>query len=91
MLFGIDIQSNNLFKKTPFEYNKDKLEPMYKGMTVRIIVPAKDKSKINSELDAIGINHAFLFPELEHQAAYIKQQYSFSSESDESDETKDNP
>ena len=40
-----------------------------------IIIPVEEKMQLLSELDAIGINESFLFPELEHQAAYIKQKF----------------
>ena len=40
-----------------------------------ILIPKEGKSGLLKELDAIGINHAFLFPELEYQAAYIRQKH----------------
>lgn len=75
MFFGIDIATTNPFEKTSFVYEKDDLEPQYDGMKVRIIVPKKVKTEILSDLDALGINHGFLFPELEHQAFYIDEKF----------------
>lgn len=40
-----------------------------------ITIPRYAKAQLLDELDAIGINQAFLFPELEHQAAYLKKKY----------------
>jgi hypothetical protein len=45
------------------------------GIGRSIIVPKANKEKLLSELDVIGINKAFLFPELEHQTAYLKSKY----------------
>ncbi|MBP5584853.1 MAG: FRG domain-containing protein [Lentisphaeria bacterium] len=75
MFFGIDIATANPFEKSSFAYEKDDLEPQYDGMKVRIVVPKDVKTKILSDLDALGINHGFLFPELEHQAFYIDEKF----------------
>lgn len=40
-----------------------------------IIISRESKTQLLSALDAIGINKAFLFPELEHQTAYLKSKY----------------
>ena len=40
----------------------------------------ESKSKIIGDLDALGINESFLFPELEKQAHYIKEKYLGSGE-----------
>jgi hypothetical protein len=40
-----------------------------------IVIPKESKKAILKELDVIGINKAFLFPELEHQAIYIMTKY----------------
>lgn len=37
------------------------------------VIPPECKELILSELEQLGISHATLFPELEHQAQYIKQ------------------
>lgn len=80
MFFGIDITQDNPYEKHSFVYDKKDLIPQYGGMKVRIVVPAKVKSEILSDLDALGINHGFLFPELEHQAFYIDQKFSQKAE-----------
>lgn len=85
MLFGLNINSERPFKKTAFSYDKDNLNPRYQGLKVHFTVPAEKKDEILFELDTIGINHAFLFPELEHQATYITNKFSFSSISSKND------
>jgi hypothetical protein len=45
------------------------------GISRSIIIPKEEKNHLLKELDALGVNHAFLFPELEHQAIYIKNKY----------------
>lgn len=44
---------------------------------VRFIIPADKKLEILEELDMCNINEGALFPELEHQMAYIKQRRTF--------------
>ncbi|TWP28429.1 FRG domain-containing protein [Apibacter muscae] len=41
----------------------------------RIIIDKKSKNKILEELSLFGINEAFLFPEIDKVATYIKKQY----------------
>lgn len=61
-------QKNN-FDLKPFLLEKGKgIE-----IEIEISVPKDDKPELLSALDAIGINRAFLFPELEHQARYVKE------------------
>lgn len=38
-------------------------------------IPQKEKGRLRKELETFGINQAFLFPELEYQATYIKYTY----------------
>lgn len=45
------------------------------GYLAQFIIPKEDKGQLLKELESFGINHGFLFPELEHQAAYIKNKY----------------
>ena len=63
----------NLFQKEQFALGTppSKIDSMIHG----IPIPPYCKKKLLKELDAIGINDAFLFPELEHQATYVKQQF----------------
>ena len=42
--------------------------------TTRFIIPSEKKEEILDELDIYSINEGTLFPELEHQMSYIKQQ-----------------
>lgn len=81
VLFGICEKGNeNIYAKNAFD-----LKPILKptvlitdsGEKIErfIIVPKEEKEQLLEELDAIGINKSFLFPELEHQAAYLKQKY----------------
>lgn len=91
-LFGLDVENQtNPFQKESFSLIPPSPLLSEDRLFHSIIVSAKYKQQILESLDAIGINHAFLFPELEHQAAYIKKQYSFSLEKDESDESTKNP
>ncbi len=76
LLFGLDPNSEMfLSKKTIFDEKpllQDKIE---EGIESFIKIPKEEKNKILEELDAIGINHSFLFPELEHQATYLKNKF----------------
>jgi hypothetical protein len=74
LLFGLDIENQiNPFQKEAF--NIQLAIEQEEGLAKMIVVLPNDKKQILKELDAIGINHAFLFPELEHQASYIKDKY----------------
>ena len=76
LLFGINVDEQmNPFQKEAFDVKKSIIEGSNDGICRSFIIPAEAKKKILDELDSIGINHAFLFPELEHQASYIKQKY----------------
>ena len=74
LLFGLNVEKQkNPFQKEVFNPGSppSKIESMVHG----IGVPPFAKKRLLKELDAIGINDAFLFPELEHQTAYVKQQF----------------
>jgi hypothetical protein len=45
------------------------------GIERSITISKNSKAQLLSALDVIGINKAFLFPELEHQTAYLKSKY----------------
>ena len=75
MLFGMNINERNPFIKTPFDYNKDLLASQQEELILHIIVPYVCKKRIRRELDAMGVNKASLFPELEHQASYLKEKF----------------
>lgn len=67
--------SGNPFQKTEFDLKHLLVRDFNDGITRSIIIPKEDKAKLRKELEAFGINHGFLFPELEHQTAYIKNKY----------------
>jgi hypothetical protein len=48
-----------------------------KNNFISILISKSDKDKILRELDTIGINKSFLFPELEYTAEEIKNKYYF--------------
>ncbi|NQX48379.1 FRG domain-containing protein [Paenibacillus tritici] len=68
-------QSSNPFQKTEFDLKPLLVKDFDDGIGRSIIIPKDEKAKLLLELETFGINHGFLFPELEHQAAYIKNKY----------------
>jgi hypothetical protein len=75
MLFGIHgEESSNPYQKINFDL-KPLLAKNPDGISHSITIPHEHKEQLLNELDALGINHAFLFPELEHQASYIRSKY----------------
>lgn len=76
LLFGLDPNSEMfLSKKTIFDEKPLLQGKAEEGIESFIKIPKEEKAKILKELDAIGINHSFLFPELEHQATYLKNKF----------------
>ena len=76
VLFGICGKDNeNMYQKAAFDLKSVVLAKKEDGIEKSIIIPMEEKMQLLSELDAIGVNESFLFPELEHQAAYIKQKF----------------
>lgn len=65
----------NPFQKTYFDLRPILIREFGDGIPRTIIIPKDTKPKLLAELDAIGINHAFIYPELEHQATSIKTKY----------------
>jgi len=65
----------NPFQKTYFDLRPILIREFDDGIPRSIIIPKDTKPKLLDELDAIGINHAFIYPELEHQATSIKTKY----------------
>jgi len=57
------------------EYTKIQENEAEKISYQSFLIKADDKRKIIKELDALQINEMTLFPEIEHAAAYLKQQY----------------
>ena len=76
VLFGIcDKDSENIYQKSAFDLKHILVHDTEDNIERYITVPKEEKKQLLIELDAIGINKSFLFPELEHQAAYIKQKF----------------
>ena len=75
LLFGLNIDT----QKNPFqkeEFSIDHFPNKTDDNIINVIGVLPDhKAKILDELDSIGINPSFLFPELEHQAAYVKRKF----------------
>lgn len=69
-LFGIAKEKNNC-ATFPEEYVLSKKK--------RIIIKAKEKSRIINQLEILGITEATVFPEIEKVANYIKTMYSTST------------
>jgi len=67
--------SGNPFQKTEFDLKDLLVKDFNDGISRTITIPKEDKAKLLKELETFGINHGFLFPELEHQAVYIKNKY----------------
>lgn len=63
-----------------FDIQRDMPEKLYS-----YVIPAECKAHILDELKKLGISHATLFPELEHQAEYIKSITPISSKSEPED------
>lgn len=64
ILFGLNGEGD--FGKRPFSLSPEKDGVDY------IDIPYDMKARILKELEIIGVHHAFLFPELQYQAKYIK-------------------
>ena len=76
MVAGIhDNEEGNLFQKAVFDLKPLLVRDFEDGIFRSIIIPKETKSQLIKELDALGINHAFLFPELEHQTMYLRNKY----------------
>lgn len=72
----IGMRSNaNGYEKEEFDLRDMVVVSEDEGITRSITIPKKSKTRLLEELDVIGINKAFLFPELEHQASYLKSKY----------------
>lgn len=65
----------NPHQKAIFDLKPYLVKDFDDGIPRSIIIPRGQKSKLLKELEVFGINQAFLFPELEHQAMYIKNKY----------------
>ena len=70
-----EIEGSNPFGKCPFNIKPLLSKVEDDGLKWSISVPKERKPILLQELDALGINRGFLFPELEHQATYIRDKY----------------
>jgi hypothetical protein len=68
-------EDGNAYQKTNFDLKPHLVKDFGDGISRSIIIPKKEKNHLLKELETFGVNHAFLFPELEHQAIYIKNKY----------------
>lgn len=75
LILGIDINSPDYYVKNTFNLKNELSDYISEGIPRYLHIPADSKKSILKELDTIGINEAFVYPELEHQAAYIKKRH----------------
>jgi hypothetical protein len=75
LLLGIDTDRTDYFLKNTFNLKDQLVKDFGDGIPRSLIIPAKNKQSILKELDIIGINESFIYPELEHQTAYIKSKH----------------
>lgn len=65
----------NPYQKVVFDLKPHLVKDFEDKISRSIVIPKEKKSRLLCELETFGINQAFLFPELEHQATYIKNKY----------------
>ena len=75
LILGIDISAPDYYLKNSFNLKDSLSEYVDEGIPRYLRIPAEQKSAILHELDMIGINEAFVYPELEHQTSYIKKRH----------------
>jgi hypothetical protein len=75
LLLGIDISKPDYFLKNTFNLKDQLIKDFGDGIPRSLIVPQEYKKMILKELDIIGINESFIYPELEHQTSYIKNKH----------------
>ncbi|MCL1945866.1 MAG: FRG domain-containing protein [Chitinivibrionia bacterium] len=76
LLVGIhDNEDGNTYQKASFDLRPYLVKDFGDDISRSIIVPKEEKKHLLEELNVFGINHSFLFPELEHQAIYIRNKY----------------
>jgi len=67
--------NDNPYQKGVFDLKPHLVKDFDDEIPRSIIIPKEEKRQLLKELETFGINQAFLFPELEHQATYIKNKY----------------
>lgn len=75
LLLGIDIEQPDCFIKNTFNLKDQLVKDFGDGIPRSLFVPQEQKRVILKELDIIGINESFVYPELEHQTSYIKNKH----------------
>jgi len=75
LLLGIDTDRPDYFLKNTFNLKEQLVKDFGDGIPRSLIVPRERKKSILKELDIIGINESFVYPELEHQTSYIKNKH----------------
>ncbi|MEE4577419.1 FRG domain-containing protein [Paenibacillus polymyxa] len=75
LLLGIDTEQKDYFLKNTFDLKNQLVKDFGDGIPRSLIIPKDSKKSILRELDIIGINESFVYPELEHQTAYIKSKH----------------
>ncbi len=76
ILFGADL-------KEPYKCNS-----IEEDIEHNIFIPSYAKKNILDELELLGFNEGYIFPEFEHQLNYIKSRYRNSGEKPSKNETK---
>ena len=72
---GIDVNDPNYYIKNTFNLKDELSDYVLQNIPRYLTIPAEQKQGILNELDIIGINEAFVYPELEHQTSYIKNKH----------------
>ncbi|MCW2279446.1 FRG domain-containing protein [Heliophilum fasciatum] len=75
LLLGIDIEKPDYFLKNTFNLKDQLVKDFGDGIPRSLIVPQEYKESMLKELDIIGINESFVYPELEHQTSYIRNKH----------------
>src|SRR5665648_18477 len=83
LLLGVELDSfQQGFEKSSYDIKQDLLKLNTDGVQRSLIIPTESKLTLLRQLDGVGINEAFLFPELEHQTAYIKKKHKIAKASE---------
>lgn len=75
LILGIDVNDPNYYIKNTFNLKDELSHYVLQNIPRYLTIPAEQKQGILNELDIIGINEAFVYPELEHQTSYIKNKH----------------
>ncbi len=83
LILGVDIKKEepSYYIKNTFNLKDELSDYVASGETIHesipryLVIPSDCKESILQELDRVGINEAFVYPELEHQTSYIKNKH----------------